>query len=280
MPLQGAHRAVCEAGEAARSTTAAAKQGLESLSLQLANLRWGSPLPPAPFQGFRGFAACHTPFTYMCLQRRTQNEILYGDVLLATLVLATGMRVLPQLQQLDNAPALASHIAHIVRSCRYQQRHHESDIAACLDTRSAYSEADISLLPEAQFRTEVSRPQNPRSSIPAAGTVPCRRWPAPLPCAPVQRSAILLQPVSFCPSYQQPAKPKHAPSALFALCEWAMGSGAAWHATPHPKGVKFVCIPPDRNSVHLFHFHKSGALNAHRRASSGLRGCWPATSTR
>jgi hypothetical protein len=49
MPLQGAHRAVCEAGEAARSTTAAAKQGLESLSLQLANLRWGLPLPPAPY---------------------------------------------------------------------------------------------------------------------------------------------------------------------------------------------------------------------------------------
>ena len=43
--LQGAHRAVCEAGEAARSTTAAAKQGLESLSLQLANLRWVEVLP-------------------------------------------------------------------------------------------------------------------------------------------------------------------------------------------------------------------------------------------
>ncbi len=74
---QGAHRAVFEAAEAARNSTAAAKDGLEGLSLQLANLR-------------------------------------------------------------------------------YQRRHHESDIAACLDARSAYSEADISLLPEAEFRATVS----------------------------------------------------------------------------------------------------------------------------
>jgi hypothetical protein len=48
-------------------------------------------------------------------------------------------------------------------SCSYQQRHHESDIAACLDARSAYSEADISLLPVAEFHAKVSRAPKARS---------------------------------------------------------------------------------------------------------------------
>ena len=53
--------------------------------------------------------------------------------------------------------------------------------------------------------------------------------------------------------YQQLAKPKRAPPALFALCVWAMESGAALHATPRPKGVSTLCIPPNGNRVHLCH---------------------------